>query len=117
MSTANAYEVFNDFLMFRDPTHVIQLGTHLEVFSSSSISDGKIYLGEEAPIAFRKAISNYAKSLLSSLKHDGILTVMDSGDSAIFVTKTKGKLRANVSSLVITSRLGLVTGFMERKSA
>jgi len=117
MSTASAYEVFNDFLMFRDPTHIIQLGTHLEVFSSSSLSDGKIYLGEEAPGAFRDAITNYSKSLLSSLKHDEILTVLDRDDSAIYVTKVKGKLRANVSSLVITSRLGLITGFMERKSA
>ncbi|WP_427454399.1 hypothetical protein [Litorimonas sp. WD9-15] len=117
MTTSNVYEIFNDFLAFKDPTQVLDLATHLEVFGSATLSDGKVYTGEAAPEAFREAIRRHAETKKSSVKLGKISSRVGDDTAAIFVTEVKGKRTSQSSAFSITLRGSDMIGFVETVSA
>lgn len=116
MTTSNVYEIFNDFLAFKDPTQILDLATHLEVFSSPSLSDGKVYTGDKAPEAFREAVRRHVDAKKSSLKLGKTSRVGDD-QSAIFISEVKGKKNSKSSAISISLRGSEMIGFVEAASA
>jgi len=117
MTTSNVYEIFNDFLAFKDPTQILDLATHLEVFASPTLSDGKVYTGEAAPEAFREAVRRHAETKKSSIKLGKISSRVGDDSSAIFVSEVKGKRSSKSSAFTISLRGSDMIGFMEMASA
>jgi len=116
-TTSNVYEIFNDFLAFKDPTQIMNLATHLEVFASPTLSDGKVYIGDKAPQAFREAIQRHVDSKKSTVKLGKIAARVGNDDSAIFVSEVKGKGKGKSSAISISLRGADMIGFMEIASA
>lgn len=116
MTTSNVYEIFNDFLAFKDPTQILNLATHLEVFSSPALSDGKIYTGGSAPEAFREAINRHKDAKKSTFKLGKTERIGDD-TSAIFVSEVKGKKASKSSAFSIALRGKDLIAFIEVPSA
>jgi len=116
-TTSNVYEIFNDFLAFKDPTQIMNLATHLEVFCSPTLSDGKIHTGDKAPAALREAIQRHVDSKKSTVKLGKITARVGTDASAIFVSEVKGKGKAKTSAITISLRGEDMIGFMETVSA
>ncbi len=117
MTTSNVYEIFNDFLAFRDPTQIMGLATHLELFASASLSDGKVYIGENAPEAFRETMRRHANAKKSSIKLGSITAKVGNDVTAIFISEVKGKKDSQSSAFTISMRGDDLVGFMEFPSA
>ena len=116
-TTSNVYEIFNDFLAFRDPTQIMGLATNLELFASASLSDGKVYIGENAPEAFREAMRRHADAKKSSVKLGAIKSKVGNDITAIFISEIKGKKDSKSSAFTISMRSEQLIGFMEFPSA
>lgn len=116
MTTSAIYEILNDFLAFKDPTQILNLATHLEVFSSPTFGDGKIYTGQHAPEAFREAIKRHADAKKSTIKL-GKTDRVGNDSAAVFVSEVKGKRGTQSSSLTIILRGPDMIGFLEMPSA
>lgn len=116
MTTSNAYEILNDFLAFKDPTQILNLATHLEIFSSPTFGDGKVYTGEQAPEAFREAIKRHKDAKKSTIKL-GKTERIGNDSAAIFVSEVKGKRSAQMSTFTIILRGDEMIGFMETPSS
>jgi len=97
MNTSDLFEIFNHCASQKDPAQVLELSNNLEVFSSDSFSDGKIYYGEEAPEAFRdafKALCENAGVFTMRVKHK-----TGGDDSAVFVTDLRNGGSLSTSAL------------------
>ena len=116
-TTSNVYEIFNDFLAFRDPTQIMDLATHLELFASATLSDGKVYIGEHAPGSFREAMARHAKAKKSAIKLGEIKSKVGNDITAIFISEFKGTKHSHLSAFTISMRGDQLVGFMEFPSA
>ncbi|NNE58938.1 MAG: hypothetical protein HKN36_12595 [Hellea sp.] len=62
MNTTEIFEIFNHCASQKDPAQMLELSNDLELFTSDSFSDGKIYYGEDAPEAFRNSFRELCES-------------------------------------------------------
>lgn len=84
MNASDLFEIFNHCASQKDPAQVLALADNIEVFCSDSISDGKVYYGEDAPEAFRsafKALCDNAGVFTLRVKHK-----TGGANSSVFVT-------------------------------
>jgi len=93
------------------------LATHLELFASASLSDGKVYIGENAPEAFRETMRRHANAKKSSIKLGSITAKVGNDVTAIFISEVKGKKDSQSSAFTISMRGDDLVGFMEFPSA
>ena len=112
MTTSSIFEIYNDFLAFKDPTQMLSLATHLEVFSSPSLSDGKVYTGSDAPEAFRDAIRRHAKAKKSTIKIGKTERVGDD-TASIFVSEISNKRDSKACAISINLRGDSLIAFVE----
>lgn len=55
ITTDTVMEILNHAIVKKDITQVLGLSDNIECFKSVTIGDGKLYVGSEAPSAFRTA--------------------------------------------------------------
>lgn len=96
MNTTELFEIFNHCATEKDPAQILEISNDLEIFSSDSFSDGKIYYGEDAPEAFRNAFKDLcaqAEKFSLRVKHR-----TGSAKSAAYVTDQRngGKLSTSI---------------------
>ena len=113
MTTSSIFEIFNDFLVFKDPAQILSVATHLELFASTTFSDGKVHIGEKAPEAFREAMNRHADAKESSVKFGSILSKIGNDITAIFITEIEGKRNSRSSAFAISLRGKELVGFVE----
>lgn len=107
------FEVFNHFLATGDPAQISSYADHVEVFGSSSLSDGRMYFGRKAPEKFRQVIAEVAgagKPAKVRLRHTHIVS-----DHASFFLDITRDGRKQTSVLSVSTRNGVLTEFHEAK--
>ena len=114
MNTNELFEVFNHCASQKDPAQILEIADGLEVFSSDSFSDGKIYYGEDAPEAFRSAFR-------SLCENPGVFTMRvkhraGEGKSAVFVTDLRNGGALSTSAIQFTIKKDKWVGFIQTSS-
>lgn len=114
MNTSELFEIFNHCASQKDSAQVLELADNLEVFSSDSFSDGKIYYGEDAPEAFRTAF----KELCSN---PGVFTMRvkhktGTAKGAVFVTDLRNGGSLSTSVLQFTLEKDKWVSFVQTSS-
>ncbi|RIJ17147.1 hypothetical protein D1227_07295 [Henriciella mobilis] len=57
MAAQKCFEIFHHYLKTGDATQMLSLADSVEIFGSSSIGDGKTYIGHRAPDKFRECLN------------------------------------------------------------
>ena len=84
ITTDAVMEIFNHAIVTKDITQILDLSDKIECFKSVTIGNGKLYVGSEAPSAFRAGAKKLhdAKDPTASMK---ITTKSGNNTNAVFV--------------------------------
>lgn len=113
MKSNECFEIFNHFLATGDSAQMLSLAGSVEVFGSSSLSDGRTYIGQQAPAKLREAIQRAA--VRRSNVSVGIRHAQFADDHANVVLEIKDDRGARYTLLSLATKNGSMTTFHESR--
>jgi hypothetical protein len=93
-------EILNHTLVMKDSTQLLGLSNNIECFSSATMGMNKLYLGLEAPAAFRSGATKLTKAK-GSEKGLSISSKTGSNTNAIFVATHQQDGKKKLSAFAV----------------